>query len=94
MLSFLKDRIIDELNDAVLYMEKAVENKGKTCGVVMYSNSMDESKHANNLLKLFQSMEKPSTVTDAEYSAMKSAILDAYSENMGKFEMLRKAYWS
>lgn len=94
MLKFLSERIIDELKDAVLYMEKAVEWKGKHCGTVMYNDAMDESKHANNLLKLFQSTDKPSTVTDAELSAMKSAILDAYSENMGKFEMLRKAYWS
>ena len=94
MLKFLSERIIDELKDAVLYMEKAVEWKGKHCGTVMYNDAMDESKHANNLLKLFQSTEKPSSVTDAELSTMKSDILDAYSENMSKFEMLRKAYWS
>ena len=94
MLKFLSERIIDELKDAVLYMEKAVEWKGKHCGTVMYNDAMDESKHANNLLKLFQSTEKPSSVTDAELSSMKSDILDAYSENMNKFEMLRKAYWS
>ena len=94
MLKFLSERIIDELKDAVLYMEKAVEWKGKHCGTVMYNDAMDESKHANNLLKLFQSIEKPSDVTDVEVSAMKSSILDAYSDNMNKFEMLRKAYWS
>ena len=94
MLKFLKDRVIDELTDAVIYMEKAVECKHHTCGQVFYNDAMQESEHANNMLKMFQKWEKPSSVTDAEYNTMKSEMLDAYAENMGKFEMLRKAYWS
>ena len=93
MLTFLKERIIDELKDALTYMEKAVENKHKSCGAVMYNLGEDELKHANHLLKVFRGIEKPENITDVEYSTMMKSILDAYSEDMGKFEAMKKVYW-
>lgn len=94
MLTYVKDRILDELKDALNYMQKAVENKKKECGQIMYHIAEDELKHANYMLKVFRMTEKPKTVSDAEYSEMQKAILDAYSEDMGKFETMKKLYWS
>ena len=94
MLTFLKDRIIDELKDALTYMEKAVENKHKSCGQTFYHLSEGEAAHANHLVKTFRMTEKPANVTDAEYSAMMKSILDAYSDDMGKYEAMKKLYWS
>ena len=94
MLTFLKERIIDELKDALIYMEKAVENKHKSCGQTFYHLADGEVAHANHLVKTFRMTEKPANVTDADYSAMMKSILDAYSEDMGKYEAMKKLYWS
>lgn len=94
MLAFVKERILDELKDALTYMQKAVENKKKECGKIMYHIAEDELKHANYMLKVFRMTEKPDTVTDALYSEMQKEILDAYSEDMTKFETMKKLYWS
>ena len=94
MLDFVKERILDELKDALVYMEKAVENKKKECGKVMYHVAEEELKHANYMLKVFRMTEKPKSVTDLEYSQMQKEILDAYSEDMSKYEMMKKLYWS
>lgn len=75
-------------------MSKAVENKHKSCGSTFYNLAEGELSHANHLLRTFRTVEKPETVTDADYSAMMKFILDAYSEDMGKFEAMKKVYWS
>lgn len=92
MLEYYKERILDELKDAVAYMRKAVEHKKDKCGWMFYNLAKDELKHANYLYRSFQETEKPETVTDSEYSAMMKAIMDAYSEHMLIFENLQKLY--
>ena len=94
MLKYLKAHIIEEVEGAVDYMGKAVEKKGTQCAEVFRHMSIMELEHANELLKMFRSVEKPKTVTDAEYAEMHKEILDAYSEGMGKIEAMKKIYWT
>ena len=93
MLEYLKNKILEELNDAVDYMSKALETKGHPCSSKFYAISMDETKHAGALTKTFSSIEKPATVTDAEFAKMYKDILDAYTSSMGRFEEMKKLYW-
>lgn len=94
MLTYLKDHILEEIDGAMDYMTKAIECKGNPCGEKFYRMSEMEIEHANAMLKMFNTYEKPKTVTDAEYSAMQKAILDSYSNNMVKFNEMKKVYWS
>ena len=94
MLAYLKDHILEEIEGAMDYMTKAIECKGNACGEKFYMMSGMEIEHANAMLKMFNSMEKPKSVTDAEYSSMQKAILDAYSDNMTKYNEMKKLYWS
>lgn len=94
MLTYLKDHILEEIDGAMDYMTKAIEYKGNPCSEKFYRMSEMEIEHANAMLKMFNTYEKPKTVTDAEYSAMQKAILDAYSNNMVKFNEMKKVYWS
>ena len=90
----LKDRIIDELSDAVEYMEKAVENKKTDWGAWFCSMSKNELEHANILLKIFNKLEKPENITEAAHTEMYKSIMDSYITHMNKIEALRKLYWS
>lgn len=94
MLKYLKDRILDELADAVAYMEKAVEHKKTDIGKLFCRMSKNETEHANVLYKIYSNTEKPATVTDAEYSAMTKAIMDAYQSGMERIETAKKLYWA
>lgn len=94
MLAYLKDHILEEIDGAMDYMSKAIEYKGNPCSEKFYTMSGMEIEHANALLKMFNSTEKPKTVTDTEYSAMQKAILDSYSNNMSKYNEMKKLYWS
>lgn len=94
MLTYLKDHILEEIQGAMDYMSKAIEYKKDSCGPKFLAMSQMEIEHANALLKMFNAAEKPATVTDAEYSAMQKAILDTYSNNMSKYEEMKKLYWS
>ena len=94
MLKYLHDHILDEVKGAEDYMAKAIEHKGKQCGTMFYSMAMMELDHANKLTKMYNATEKPKTITDADYSSMTKAILDAYSTSMGKIEAMKKLYWS
>ena len=94
MLEYLKERIVDEVNDALNYMTKAVELKGHDCSCqVFYKASLNEAEHANWMTKLFISMEKPESVSDADYAKMQKEILETYATSMGKLEALKKLYW-
>ena len=94
MLEYLHKHIVEEIKGAEDYMTKALEHKGKQCGQMFYSMAMMELDHANKLTKMFNSIEKPKAVADADYSAMTKAILDAYSTGMSKVETMKKLYWS
>lgn len=89
-----KERILDELADAVEYMEKAVEHKGTEWGSWFCSMSKNELEHANLLLKMFNKAEKPDSLTEAAHTDMYKAIMDAYITHMNKIEALKKLYWS
>ena len=92
-LKLTKDHIIDELSDAINYMEKAVENKGTEWGCYFHSMSKNEVEHANLLLKMFNKSEKPSSLTDKDYMEMYKSIMEAYTTSMTKLEALKKLYW-
>lgn len=94
MLEYLQKHILEEIDGAEDYMTKAIEYKDKSCGQTFYSMAMAELDHANKLTRIFNSMEKPKSVTDSEYSVMTKAILNAYSSGMGKIEQMKKLYWS
>ena len=94
MLKYLKTHIIEELDGAVDYMKKAVENKGHQCGETFRQMSQMELEHANSLLRMFRQQEKPKTVLDAEYAELQKAVLGAYTDKMSEIEALRKMYWA
>ena len=90
----MKDRILDELSDAVSYMEKAVEHKGTEWGTWFCSMSRNELEHANILLKMFNKAEKPDNLTEVAYTEMYKSIMESYITHMTKIETLKKIYWS
>ena len=94
MLKYLKAHILEELDGAVDYMQKAVEKKGHQCGETFRQMSGMELDHANALLKMFRQQEKPKTIADADYAEMQKAVLDAYTDKMTEIEALRKMYWA
>jgi hypothetical protein len=93
MLIYLKDHIIDEINGAIEYMQKAVENKGAMCGETFMQMAKMETEHASALYKMFQKHEKPSSMSDKDYSMLLKEILDKFSDGMEKFESLKKMYY-
>ena len=93
MHKYLKDHILDEIDGAIDYMTKAVEHKKDEWGSVFCRMAQMELDHANALTKMYMQIEKPKTVTDAEYSEMTKSILNSYAEGMGKVEAMKKLYW-
>ena len=93
MLAYLKDHIVEEIDGAIEYMQKAVKYKGTMCGETFMRMAKMETEHASALYKMFQKHEKPATVSDKEYSAMLKEILDKFSDGMEKFESLKKLYY-
>ncbi len=92
-LDYLKSHIVEELDGAIDYMEKAIENKGTEWGCKFYRMSEMELEHVYCLTKMFNSMERTNSVSDASYIAMQKAVLDAYTASMSKYESLKKLYW-
>ena len=93
-LEELKTNIVEEVGDAVKYMEKAVEHKGTEWGTWFCQMSKNELEHANILLRMFNKTEKPNTVTDAEHAKMYKEIMQTYTDSMTKVEAMKKIYWS
>lgn len=94
MLEYLKTHILEEIDGAIDYMMKAIEHRGTTSGVQFYKMAEMEVEHANCLTKMFNSTEKPDSVTDSEYAKMNKEIMEKYSASMSKLEVLKKLYWS
>ena len=94
MLEYLKDHILDEIEGAEDYMTKAVEHKGTEYGCKFRKMAEMELEHANAMTAMFRKMEKPKSMTDAQYSEMLKGILKAYSEGMANIEALKKMYWA
>ena len=93
MHSYLKEHIVEELDGALDYMSKAIENRSTKWGCKFYDMAEMEIEHANCMLKMFNATEKSPKTTDAEYTAMYKEVLEAYSTVMGKYENLKKLYW-
>lgn len=92
MSEYLKEHILEELDDAVGYMKKAVAHKGEYCSSIFKLMADDEIRHANGLLNMFNSNFKNDQ--SAEITKMKSDILDGYTEKMNEFTSLKNAYFS
>lgn len=93
-LKSLKERIIDELNDSVMYMEKAIEHKGTKWSSYFCQMSKNELEHTNILLKIFNDIKNQEGVSDAAHKDMYASIMDGYVTSMSKIEALKKVYWS
>ena len=94
MLKYLKDHILEEIDGAIDYWTKAIEHKGTDWGCVFRKMGDMELEHANAMTKMFNKIDKPKSVTDAEYAEMHKAILDAYANGMSKVEAMKKLYWA
>ena len=95
MHEYLSKHIHEEIEGAMDYMTKALEWKAKNTDIAhkFYKMSEMELEHANCLTKMFNSMDKPDNVTDADFSAMYKTILDAYTQSMSKIEAMKKLFW-
>lgn len=89
MIDYLAKHILEEIDGALDYMEKAVEHKSSSCGKIFYLMAKQELDHANHLYKMFSAEEKPASMTDAQYSAAMKSVVDKYSEGMTKIEAMK-----
>lgn len=94
MLKYLKDHILEELDGSVDYMTEAVAHKGTKCGESFRIMSEAEAGHANTLLKMFNSTQRPEDISEAEYATLIKGIMDKYTDAMTKVENMKKVYWS
>ena len=94
MIKYLHDHILEEIEGATDYWEKAVEHKGTEMGCWFKKMAEMELEHANCLTKMFNKAEKSDSMTGDEYAKMQKDVLSAYSEGMGKIESLKKLYWA
>ena len=92
MLKYLKDHIVDEVEGAVDYMEKAIEHKGTPEGTMFRQMSEMELEHANALVRMFRNTPKPDDMKDAEYAECQKEVLDTYVDAMGRFETMKALY--
>ena len=93
MLEYIKEHIIEELQGAVDYWTKALENKDNNNGMIFRHMAEAEIEHANNLTKMLKHVE------DSKNSKMNSEniykeILDEYTIAMNKIEAIKKLYWA
>lgn len=94
MLTYLKDHILDEVDDALDYMSKAIEHKGTPDGCTFRKMSEMELEHANALTKMFKDEKKPEGMTDEEYGTTQKQVLDKYIDAMSKYEAMKKIYYT
>lgn len=96
MNEYLKAHIHEEIEGALDYMSKAVELKASNPEVAakFFKMAEMEAEHANCLTKIFNSMNKDADVSDADYSAMQKSIISLYANSMGKYEGMKKMYYS
>lgn len=92
MLKYLKDHIVDEVEGAVDYMEKAIERKGTAEGAQFRKMSEMELEHANALVKMFRNTPKPEDMKDADYAVCQKEVLNTYVDAMGKLEAMKALY--
>ena len=92
MLEYIKEHIIEELQGAVDYWTKALENKGTDNGIIFKHMAEAEIEHANSLTKMLKHVEIPkSSKMDSDPY---KEILDEYTTAMNKIEAIKKLYWA
>ena len=92
MLKYLKGHIVDEVEGAIDYMEKAIERKGTAEGAQFRKMSEMELEHANALVKMFRNTPKPEDTKDADYADCQKEVLNTYVDAMGKLEAMKALY--
>lgn len=95
MHEYLSKHIHEEVEGAIDYLTKALELKSKDHNMAMkfYKMSEMEVEHANCLTKMFNSLGKPDSISDADYSAMQKDIINTYAQSMSKIENMKKLFW-
>ena len=95
MHEYLSRHINEEIEGAIDYLTKALEwkTRDKDISSKFYKMSEMEVEHANCLTKMFNSMDKPDTMSDSEFSSMQKSIIDSYTQSMSKIEHMKKLYW-
>lgn len=91
-LEYLKEHILDELDDAVDYMTKATEHKTDWMGKYFFNIAEQETVHANTLATMFNKVEKPANISEADHNKMYHAIMDKYSDTMARYEQLKRFF--
>ena len=96
MHEYLKDHIHEEIQGAIDYMVKALELKGvnREWASKFVRMSDMELEHANCLTKMFNGSEKPSDMSDAQYSELQKSVINDYTTSMSKIENMKCLYWS
>lgn len=96
MIKYLRDHIKEEINGAKDYYTKAVELKAQHPEWAMKFFKMGEMEieHASCLTKMFNSIDKPNAMADAEYSESQKSIINDYATSMSVIENLKRLYWS
>lgn len=94
MLTYLKDHILEEVDDALDYMSKAIEHKGTPDGCTFRKMSEMELEHANALTNMFREVEKPEDMSHEEYGNTQKQVLDKYVDAMSKYEAMKKIYYT
>jgi len=89
MIEYLKEHIIEELDGAEDYWEKALENKGNNHSHIFQRMAEMELEHANALTKMLNQIKD----NPEDHSAAYKEILEAYTDKMGKVEAIKKLYY-
>ena len=93
MLKYLEGHILEELDGAVDDMTEAVAHKGTNCGEQFRMMSDMEAGHANTLLRMFNSKDRPDDMSEADYAGMLKRIMDKYTNAMTTIENMKRVYW-
>ena len=94
MHEYLSNHVREEVEGAIDYLTKALELKIKHPALAQkfYKMSEMEVEHANCLTKMFNCIEKPESMSDADYSNLQKNIIDVYTQSMSKIENMKKLF--
>lgn len=88
MHKYLKNHILEELDGAVDYWNKAIQYKNNKLGKIFKSMAETELEHANSLLEIFNSLDSNSYIEEEMYED----ILNAYGSAMYKIAQMERIY--
>lgn len=89
MHKYIKNHILEELEGAVDYWNKAVDYKGNKIGETFKNMAETELEHANSLLEIFNNLEPQNGYIENQ---MYEDILDAYGKAMYNIAKLKRFY--